>query len=502
MATRLDFSFAPGKGERSRRQRVETDPLRVLVIGDLRGAARPAMEPERPLAHTRITSVGIDNFDALIAQLGPEVVLDAATGEPTRLAFRALADFHPDHLYDSSALIGELRRSRERLLDPRTFPEEKARLLEQAAGPAPSAAPPAETAGSPLERLLGQRPTSAAQTRAGEPESAIDQLLRRIVAPHVTHTPGPEQTRLVASVDTAISEELRRLLHAPAFQRLEAIWRGLFWLVNANAAGEALQLLVLDASRDELLADLRACAGDLTRSRLYQLVVQGETSGPGKQPISLILGDFTCEGSEADVSLLAALGAVAGEAGGAFLAGADPRLVGALDLARAPHQSDWAQPDAAAVQRMALLRESAVAPFIGLAMPRVLGRVPYGKRSDPISRCDFSELGISPSHEHFLWINPGFALAQLVAAAFADESWSFRLGSQLTLTDLPTAIYHDGYNQVLKPCAEAALDYDSAERMQQHGFMALVSHRGEASLQLPRFQSIAQPPAALAGPWR
>jgi type VI secretion system protein ImpC len=259
--------------------------------------------------------------------------------------------------------------------------------------------------------------------------------------------------------------------------------------------------LVLDASRDELLADLRSCGGDVTRTRLHQLVVQGEVAGPGKQPISLIVGDLVCEGAEADVSLLAALGAVAAEAGGAFLAGAHPRLVGALDLARAPHQSDWSEPDAAAVQRMALLRESAVAPFIGLAMPRVLGRVPYGKRSDPISRCDFTELGISPAHEHFLWINPAFALAQLIAAAFAEEGWSLRLGSQLTLTDLPTAIYHDGYDQVLKPCAEAAIDHDSAERMQQHGFMALVSHRGEASLQLPRFQSIARPAAALAGPW-
>jgi type VI secretion system protein ImpC len=240
----------------------------------------------------------------------------------------------------------------------------------------------------------------------------------------------------------------------------------------------------------------------VTRSRLYQLVVQGEVAGPGKQPISLIVGDLTCEGSESDVSLLAALGAVAAEAGGAFLAGADPRLVGARDLVRAPHQSEWSEPDAAALQRMALLRESAVAPFIGLAMPRVLGRMPYGKRSDPISRCDFSELGISPAHEHFLWINPAFALTQLIASAFADEAWNFRLGAPVTLGDLPTAIYHDGHDQVLKPCAEAALDYDSAERIQQHGFMALVSHRGEASLQLARFQSIARPPTALAGPWR
>ena len=213
MGTRLDFSFVPGKGE-LRKRRSETDPLRVLVISDLRGAGRAELDAAAPLAQARITPIGIDSFDEVLAQLSPELELAPADlgDEPTRLSFRTLADFHPDHLYDGSALIAKLRRTRERLLDPKTFEAEKARLLSAAAGDAPAApavpaapaAADAEGAGSALERLLGKRSGAAAAPVPQGPDSAIDQLLRRIVGPYIAHTPGPEQTRLVASVDSAL----------------------------------------------------------------------------------------------------------------------------------------------------------------------------------------------------------------------------------------------------------------------------------------------------------
>lgn len=510
MGTRLDFQFGPGK---ERRRRAQTDPLRVLVISDLRGNARAAFDAARPLAHARVQGVDIDNFDTLLDALAPALALPAADGgEPLSLSFRKLSDFHPDHLYDQSKLIAALRKTRERLLDPKTFEAEKARLLAETGAPAAQAAdasaPPAGASdssegGSPLERLLGKRPAGESKAPATAPASAIDQLLRQIVSPHVVHAPGPEQQRLVASVDAAITAELRRILHAPAFQRLEAAWRGLFWLVHNNpVGGEDFKVSVLDASRAEIEADLRACGGDLARSQLYQLVVERDVSGPGGKPIAVVVGDFRIEGSEADVSLLAGLGAVAAQAGGALLSAADPRLVGAHDLLKDPNRGSFGQPDAAAAQRMALLQQSAVAPFIGLVMPRVLGRVPYGKRSDPIERFDFSELQTGPAHEDFLWINPAFACVQLIASAFAEASWNFSLGSELELGDLPLAVYHDGYDQQLKPCAEVALDYNTAEHMLAQGYMALISHRSEASLRLPRFQSIAKPLAPLAGPWK
>jgi type VI secretion system protein ImpC len=331
--------------------------------------------------------------------------------------------------------------------------------------------------------------------------SAIEGFLRAIVAPHVTAS-LPEQMQLIASVDAAISSELRAVLHDPAFQRLEASWRGLDWLVRENALGDELEISVLDATRDELLRDLAACAGELERSLLYRAIVEREVLAPGGRPIALIVGDLYVAGSEQDVRLMAGLGALAAQAGGSFIAGALPALIGCEELTEEGHRSAWKEPEPALRERMSLLQKSPVAPFVGLALPRLLGRVPYGRRSDPIERFDFSELLIDAAHDQYLWINPAFGCAQLMVAAFCAEGWNFSLGSELELQDLPLAAQLGRDGERIKPCAELCLDASSAERVLEHGVMPWLSYRDRNAARLLRFQSIAEPAAPLVGPWR
>jgi type VI secretion system protein ImpC len=226
--------------------------------------------------------------------------------------------------------------------------------------------------------------------------------------------------------------------------------------------------------------------------------VREQLSGPDATPFSLIIGDLSFAGSEEDVSLLAGLGAVAAQAGGCFLAAAEPPLWGASDFAREPDRSHWSKPDAAVAGRMALLRASAVAPFIGLCMPQVLGRVPYGERSDPIERCDFSELSADPAHGDFLWLNAAFACAQLILAGVAERGWDGGPGTQLDLEDLPQAAYRSGGRDTYKPCAEVHLDETSAQQALGYGLMPFLSYRNRNAVRLLRLQSIASPAAPLA----
>lgn len=501
MASRVDFDFSFGK-RGAGRARADGERLRILVIADFRAAGRATSREAKPLANARVQAVGIDNFDQVVAALAPELELSARIegAEPLRISARSLADFHPDALYDGLSIFAALRASRARLTDPKSFNDERARLLadQPAAVDAPTVqvAPANESASSTLGRLLGGAVTKPAASSSAH--SAIDDLLRSIVAPHVTAS-LPEQKQLIASVDDAISSELRAILHDPAFQRLEASFRGLDWLVRENALGDELGICILDASRDELLADLRACAGELERSMLYRLVVEGQVRGPGGKPFALIVGDLYVDGSESDVSLLAGLGALAAHAGGALLAGARPTLIGCESLANTPHRSDWSEPDAALRERMGLLRASAVAPFVGLALPRLLGRVPYGKRSDPIERFDFTELLPGAEHEHYLWINPAFGCAQLMVASFAADGWDFHLGGELELASLPLAAQLGSDGERIKPCAEVCLDQSSAERIEKQGLMPFMSYRDRNAARLLAFQSIACGP--LEGPW-
>lgn len=467
MPSRLTFDFSPRPG--GTRVRRADELTRVLVIADLSGDAKRSSG----LASARALAVDVDNFDPLLARIRPQAIIPAFGAVPERvLTFQSLDDFHPDQLFDVIAA---------------SIPATTA-----AATPAPDPEPTRSAEpSSPLESLLGGRPVT-------HTPSPIDQMLQALVTPHLAKPAPPGQAEAAAATSAAIGDELRRVLHSAPFQRVEAVWRGLRWLIFENALASSLQVYVLDTTRAELVADLRACAGDLERTQLHRAVVREQTSGPGASPFALVIGDLTVEGSDEDVSLLAGLGAVAAQAGGCFLAGAEPALWGCKDLGREPERGYWSKPDAELSARMDMLRTSAVAPFIGLCMPRVLGRMPYGPKSDPVERLNFSELPPDPPHQAFLWINGAFACAQLILAGVAEQGWDAGPGSVLDLRDLPHALYRSAGGDALKPCAEVYLDETSASQVLSYGLMPLMSYRNRNAVRLARLQSIAKPAAALA----
>ena len=489
---RLTFDFQMPRGP----GREDAAVSRVLLIADLSGSG------SCDLTSARVTRIEVETFDAVLRSLQPTATIEAAIpgGAPQQLTFASLEDFSPDNLYEALDSIVELRRTRERLSNTSTFAAEQSRLLADA-GPGESTAV-AEDDASTLERLLGSRPAGQPRAQAPAPAAArtvssFDQMLRDLVAPHILRGPGSEQQQLIASVDAAISDEMRRVLHAPTLQRLEATWRGLRNLVFENPLGPDLQVSVLDASRADLIADLRACGGDLERSQLYRLLVQ-PTTALGATAFSLVIADLSVTGSDEDVSLLAGLGAVAGQAGGCLLAAAEPVLWGASDLSRQPDRRSWSKPDEALLARMALLRGSAVAPFIGLCGPRILGRVPYGPKTDPIERFEFTELTADPAHSDFLWVNPAFACAQLILGAVAERGWESGPGTLLDLGELPHVMIRTAGSDVVEPCAEVFLDESSAQVILGHGVMPFLSYRNRNAVRLLRLQSLANPPAPLA----
>src|SRR6202008_949310 len=95
----------------------------------------------------------------------------------------------------------------------------------------------------------------------------------RVVAPHIVADIAPEQSRYIASVDTAISGLMRDILHAPAFQALESAWRGARSLLNDTEGGEEVQLWLADVSADDLAADIDRTAEDPARSAAFELLV-------------------------------------------------------------------------------------------------------------------------------------------------------------------------------------------------------------------------------------
>jgi type VI secretion system protein ImpC len=513
----FDFRFGGG-GKRPAPGGGTEGPMRILVMGDFSGRRnRGEMETGTALSERAPLAVDVDNVEKVMTRLAPRLALaPGGSGRPAlSLEFGRLEDFHPDELYRKLDLFQALREMRRRLEDPATFAAAAAELRGSSrtgsAGAAPGGSPtaassraPDENDASTVERLLGRGPVGAS---TGAPRLAggnvdITGFLRDIVAPYVTPGPDPFQPQYVAWVDEATADQMRGVIHDPAFQALEAAWRSLYFLVSRLDLGEELKLYVLDVSQAELAADLRVENGDLSRSGLYRMLVEQDAKTLGGRPWALLAGCFTFGSSPEDLSLLAALGAVGSRAGGPFIGEAHPSLVGCGSLAAAPDPADWPplDPDFEALWRT--LRASPLAPWIGLALPRFLLRLPYGKLTDPVERFAFEELAPQQDHESYLWGNPALACAMLIGGARLEKGPDMEPGDLLDIEDLPAHTWQEGDASRMKPCTEALLGERAVGALLTRGLIPLLSGRNSNRARVARFQSIADPPAPLSGPWR
>jgi type VI secretion system protein ImpC len=449
-------------------------PFRILILGDFSGRAnRGLCETGFAIAQRPVFRVDRDNFDQVLARFEPSLRL----GPHLSLSFRELDDFHPDRLYERLEIFDRLRTLRRKLADEATFPSAARELGLEATPARPDVADLA--AGNLLEHAV--EATEACAT--GAPADPLAEYIRRIVAPYLTPKPHPRQAELLAQLDQAIAGLMRAVLHQPAFQALEAAWRAVFFLVRRLETDGRLRVYLLDLSRDELAGDLTR--GELVESGLYRILVEQAVGTLGGEAWSVVAGNFVFEQTKADVELLTRIAKLASQAGAPFLAEAGTQ----------PPEADVAGPWAA-------LRATPEAAWIGLALPRFLLRLPYGRHTDPIESFDFEEMPGVPQHQWYLWGNPAFACAYLLGRAFQNWGWDMRPGMVQDIEDLPAHFYQEEGETRMKPCAEMLLTEEAVEQLLEMGYMPLVSFRNRDRVRLARFQSIAHPPRPLAGPWR
>src|SRR5262249_37701851 len=152
-----------------------------------------------------------------------------------------------------------------------------------------------------------------------------------------------------------ISRQVNAVLHHPAFQRLEASWRGLRYLVEQVPEGAHVKIRVLSISWKELTRDLER-ALEFDQSQLFQKVYEEEFGTPAGEPYSVPLGVFESRHRPGpgyptdDIQALMGVSAVAAAAFAPFIAGADPALLSLdsfaelerpLNLPRTFEQTDY-----------------------------------------------------------------------------------------------------------------------------------------------------------------
>jgi type VI secretion system protein ImpC len=464
-------------------------PFRIAVLGDFSGRANRAVKPAGPrLAGRRPMLIDPDNFEVVMESLQVGLQLPAGA-----LRFAELDDFHPDQIYRNIPLFQTLRQTRKQLSDPETF---------RAAAPPPAPAQPAPTSGSLLDQIAGvSAAPEPAPTRKPSADAVLDDAIRRIVAPHLTPKPDPRQHELVAQVDAAAGELMREILGDPDFQALEAAWRSMFLLLQRIETGVDLKIYLIDVTREDLIEDVLG-ASDPHSTGLYRLLVDEAAGTPGETPWAVVAGNYTFTPGERECQALARIATIAREAGAPFLAAMHPRLMGCESIAATPDTDDWKTPvETGNMQAWQRLRAIPDACWLGLAMPRFLLRLPYGKATSSSDVFDFEEMPQPPAHESYLWGNPAIACACLLGEAFNRQGWDLRPGLVNRLDGVPIHSYKRGGESVITPPAEVWITERFAGRILDQGVIALASVKNGDAVQLVRLQSIAQPPRLLAGPW-
>ena len=491
-------------------------PFRVVILGDFTGRGnRKLIEIGEALANRRPTLIDRDNYDSVFAKLSPhlELLMGGKDGYPITLKFKDLEEFHPDSLFRQVPLFQKLRDTREKLSDSETFAETAGLLGIRGTPPAAAAPAPVErqrdstadvqqaVSGNLLDQMLEETEQSADQPRPSRIPDPWTSLVRRIIAPHVVPKADPRQAEALGLIDLATSAQMSALLHVPAFQALESAWRAIFFLVRNLETSSQLKVLLIDVSKEELSRDL-ASAQDLTSTGIYRLLVEKTVGTPGAEPWAILAGNYTFGSSREDAELLARMAKVAAAAGAPFITGASPSLLGCDSIADLPDRRKWTnQPAPETVAAWAALRGLAEARYLGLALPRFLIRLPYGKETESTELFDFEEIPDPAAHGDYLWANPAFAVVLLLAQTFTDQGWELRPETLSEITGLPIHIYTLEGESRTKACAEVLMTQTAAEEIIEKGFMPLASLKDQPIVRLVRFQSLADPPSALAGRW-
>lgn len=498
-------------GDASGARPSQETPFCIAILGDFSGRANRGIHAAKAVGKRRAVLIDRDNFNEVLSRSGAEIQLPLGDRGALHLRFSELEDFHPDSMFQRLDIFAKLREIRGRLQDPSTFQRAAGELGLRLGHPEADAKKPdtppevasgvtTVASGSLLDAMIEQTEARVATQRPRSSDDEVGEFARRVVAQHLVNSPDPRQAEVLAVVDRAIGGLMRGVLHNPDFQALEAAWRAVFLLVRQLETGSQLKLFLVDISKQELAEDVSSAGSDEDRRNTgaYRLLVEQSVETPGAEPWSIIVGNYSFGPAAEDAGLLAGMAKIADRADAVFLAGASPRFLGVVSLADASSPRDWKLPEKPC--GWAELRRLPEAGAVGLALPRFMLRLPYGKETSPLESFEFEEITGEP-HEDYLWGNGAFAVALLLAQSFSEARWEMRPGQFAEIEKLPLHVYPgDGGSQV-KPCAEVVLTEDAVERMVEAGLIPLVSFKGRDVARVARFQSIADPARALVGRW-
>jgi type VI secretion system protein ImpC len=286
----------------------------------------------------------------------------------------------------------------------------------------------------------------------------------------------------IAQIDHLLSIQVNEILHHSSFQKLEASWRGLKYMLDQSETSDKLKIKVLNVSKKELLRDLQR-APEFDQSAMFKKVYEEEFGIFGGAPFAAIVGDFEFGRGPEDIELLEKVSQVAAAAHAPFLTAVAPDMFNMDTFASIDAPRDVAKIfDTSEYAKWKSFRQSEDSRYVGLCLPHVLGRLPYGKNGASIEAFNYEEGVDGTEHNKYLWSNAAYSLGARLTNSFALYGWCASIrgveGGGL-VEGLPTHTFTTDEGDVALKCPTEAPITDRREKeLADQGFVPLVHCKG------------------------
>jgi type VI secretion system protein ImpC len=331
-----------------------------------------------------------------------------------------------------------------------------------------------------IEQIIHAMPHTANQIA----EQLIENLIQQVLAGTIVWKSNLIATfeAAIKLIDEKISTQLNQITHHSRFLALEGHWRGLYYLIKHIEIGELLKVNVLNASKSVIKNDLSQCT-DVDQSFLFKKIYEEQFGTPGGEPYSLFVWDAAFNHSVSDVNMLQGISHIAASAFCPVITSASPALFGldhwkmladVRDITKNFNGIDYIEWKA--------LRRSDHARFIVLTLPRVLARLPYGKKYLSAHTFHYEEqMDQSLYHEQYCWMSAAYVYAVRITAAFSRYGWCTAIrgmesGGKVANLPVCTFLSDDGDVELKCPTEVGITDRKEAE-LSQLGFIPICHYK-------------------------
>jgi type VI secretion system protein ImpC len=350
--------------------------------------------------------------------------------------------------------------------------------------PAAAAAAAAEAGPSLLDQIV-------TEGRVGRDESArewgkglVKEFVQQVLDKQMTVSPDLEVMILkrIAQIDHLLSLQINEIVHNPKFQKLEATWRGIRYLLENSETGVNLKLKVFNSTKKDILRDLQRVP-EFDQSQMFKKVYEQEFGVFGGEPFACLIGDYEFGRGPEDIEFLERMSQVAAAAHAPFISAASNELLNLESFTQLDAPRDLAKVfDTTEYARWKGFRMSEDSRYVCLTLPHVLLRVPYGKDTKPVDGFHYEEGVTGTDHSKYLWGNAAYALGTRITNAFARYGWCAAIrgveGGGL-VDSLPTHTFETEHGDVALKCPTETIITDRREKeLGDLGFAPLVHCKG------------------------